>query len=134
MPCSELGCPCQDGDICNYEDDPVTGTKAMQRPTPRSQEQPGWEPKPGDVVAVKRTIHQRFRHEPAWVLSDAAVVAAECDVAPWRSAEEIAAYDELVHELSWLREGRHLDIYTFGDFSVVRKILDRLEVMRRGAD
>jgi hypothetical protein len=25
-------CPCQDGDVCHYVDDPATGTKAMQPP------------------------------------------------------------------------------------------------------
>lgn len=26
-------CPCQDGDVCHYVDDPETGTKAMAPPT-----------------------------------------------------------------------------------------------------
>lgn len=32
VPCigGDPTCPCQDGDLCHYVDDPVTGTKAMQ--------------------------------------------------------------------------------------------------------
>lgn len=26
-------CPCPDGDVCHYEDDPVTGTTAMTPPS-----------------------------------------------------------------------------------------------------
>ena len=29
--CSDPACPCQDGDVCHYEDDPITGTKAWPR-------------------------------------------------------------------------------------------------------
>lgn len=41
MPC--LGhdplCPCQDGDICHYVDNPWDGTKAMPIPAEQDQEQ-----------------------------------------------------------------------------------------------
>jgi hypothetical protein len=31
-PHGDPACPCQDGDVCHYVDDPATGTKAMQPP------------------------------------------------------------------------------------------------------
>jgi hypothetical protein len=34
-PFGDPTCPCQDGDVCHYRDDPVTGTKAMIPPPRR---------------------------------------------------------------------------------------------------